>query len=135
MTDEKKKEIYDAIKISETDEQFLGAMPKGKVTCLGPADKIEEYENQSWMPILFKAGTDTYKLSLKGLIRADGLQYTSRNFRERGDLWLDGSCNGKQFDWEGKVEKKGIRKRDTAAGKAGSEYTLNVYTFKAKKVG
>ena len=135
MTDERMNELFESIGIGEEDAQFQGAMPKGEVTCLGVVDETRKYENNAWVPVRFKSGADTYELSLKGLIRAEGLEYSTRNFRERGKMWLSGACNGKKFRWNGKEERKGIRKRDTASGKAGSEYTLNVYTFEKKKVG
>lgn len=135
MTDERQKELMESININENDSAFLGSMPKGKCTFIQVLDEVRDYEGNKWVPCQFKSGGEIYELSLKGLIRAEGLEYSTRNYQERGKMWMNGSLANKQFDWNGKEERKGIRKRDTAAGKAGTEYTLNVYTFGSKKVG
>ena len=135
MTDERMKEMLESINIKSTDEAFLGSMPTGECTFIQVLDDVRTYEGNKWIPCQFKSGKEVYELSLKGLIRAEGLTYPTRNFQERAKMWMNGSLANKKFDWQGKVERKGIRKRKTDAGEAGSEYTLNVYTFGSKKVG
>ena len=137
MIDETRfNELMQDISINDTDEAFLGAMPAGECTFIGVLDETRNYEGNKWIPVQFKVGTETYELSLKGLVRAEGLEYSTRNYKARARMWVDGTVKAKtKFPWKGKETRSGIRKRDTAAGKAGTEYTLNVYTFDKKKVG
>lgn len=139
MTDEKLKEIVSNLRITENDNAFAGSMPVGKCTLVSIADEPQVLNGNNWYPVTFKASDgQNYDLSLKGLLQAPGLQYSTRNLAQRIKL-LD-TQKGKQFDYQGKKDKEVIWSKNWTdyngvehiKGEAG---VISQHTFANKKVG
>lgn len=122
------------------DEAFAGKTPAGTYTLVKVAEKPSEYEGNSWVPVSMRNKADglVYDFSLKGLLRAVGITWKTRKNEERikALLALEGKTSAAAtFEFEEKRTRTDIRKRKTASGEKGSEYTINEYVFKNKVVG
>lgn len=141
MKNETKKYLT-VLNLSESDEAFVGSMPNGKYVLekVGTPDKPNIYTSEDgttskWIPVTFKNRSGSYELSLKGVIRARGLEFESRNFGER--IEAIEAAVGREFTWTGKQTKEvTLRKDSPKTGKrAGEKISIDEYTFKNQVVG
>lgn len=137
-------EILNNIKISESDEAFQGAMPKGDCVLVSVATEPKSFDGNNWYPVTFKTAQGNYDLSLKGLLQAEGLNYSSRNLSDRIKIWysLDETgktAAGRKFKYSGKKEREiTYRKEVTIDGvkkHPGEKGTMKYHSFETKLVG
>lgn len=120
---------------------FVGEMPKGKYHIVG-FDDVATWEDGgrsgNWLPVNLKSEKDggIFQMSAIGLVTAKGLSFNTRNLHERVAQVFDliGTDND-DFEFIKAETRTGIRKRDTASGKAGTEYTVKERYFKPKTIG
>ena len=121
---------------------FVGEMPKGKYHVVG-FDDVTTWEDEKgrsgqWLPVNLKSEKDggIFQMSAIGLVTAKGLAFNTRNLHERVAQVFDliGTDND-DFEFIKSETRTGIRKRDTASGKAGTEYTVKERYFKPKTIG
>ena len=121
---------------------FVGEMPKGKYHVVGFDDVTTWEDNKgnsgNWLPVNLKSEKDggIFQMSAIGLVTAKGLAFNTRNLHERVAQIFDliGS-DSDDFEFIKSETRTGIRKRDTASGKAGTEYTVKERYFKPKTIG
>lgn len=119
---------------------FVGEMPKGKYHVIG-FDDVATWESEKssgqWLPVNLKSEKDgsIFQMSAIGLVTAKGLAFNTRNLHERVEkvFELIGTDND-DFEYIKSETRTGIRKRDTASGKAGTEYTVKERYFKPKTI-
>ena len=121
---------------------FVGEMPKGKYHVVGFDDVTTWEDSESgrsgkWLPVNLKSEKDgsIFQMSAIGLVTAKGLAFNTRNLHERVAkvFELIGTDND-DFEFIKSETRTGIRKRDTASGKAGTEYTVKERYFKPKTI-
>ncbi len=157
MIDETKLEnVLQNLSIGEKDEAFAGKMPEGACEFVNVAEEPKTLHNErtgkdnNWYPVAFRASDgQTYELSLKGLLQADGLQYTQRSLKERIRAWYalndvkGTSAKAKEaraFNYTGKKGKSVTYKKDWVdfngvQHHAGESGTIEGHTFGNKLVG
>ena len=140
----KLNEIVANMKVSGK-QAFVGAMPTGEVTLTGIATEPRMMNETAWYPVTFRAADGEHEVSLKGLLQADGLQYSTRDFEKRTAIWfslLDKGANtaARKFNYTGKKEheityRKDFTDFDGNVHPKGSKGTMSAHTFATKLVG
>lgn len=134
------KKALEACGTSADATAFVGEMPKGKYHVVG-FDDVTTWESEKssgqWLPVNLKSEKDgsIFQMSAIGLVTAKGLAFNTRNLHERVEkvFELIGTDND-DFEYIKSETRTGIRKRDTASGKAGTEYTVKERYFKPKTI-
>lgn len=148
IDDSKLNEIVTNMKVAG-QEAFVGAMPEGEVvlTKIATEPKVigTGKNSVSWYPVTFKASDGEHEVSLKGLLQAEGLRYTTRNLTERTAMWfalLDKGANAaaRKFDYTGKKGKEVTYKKEWTdfngvTHMPGEKGVIEGHTFKSKLVG
>ena len=67
---------------------FIGAMPAGEVQLVSIAEEPKMMGTTPWYPVTFKASDGEHEVSLKGLLQAEGLQYSTRDLEQRTAIWF-----------------------------------------------
>ena len=146
MIDEQKlNQVFDNLSVGENDNAFQQAIPNNSdLVLLKVHDEPQAYNGNNWYPVDFKCGNDVYQLSLKGLLQAEGLEYSKRNLRERIKMWYALNDTGagaaaRKFHYVEQRERDITYRRDIEINgelkKAGSTGTMKYRVFGAKKVG
>lgn len=126
-------------------QAFVGTMPKGEVTLVNIATEPRMMNGTPWYPVTFKAADGEHEVSLKGLLQAEGLQYSTRDLEKRTSIWfglLDKGANtaARKFNYTGKKEReityrKDFTDFDGVVHPKGSKGTMSGHTFASKLVG
>lgn len=127
-------------------QAFVGSMPTGEVTLVNIATEPRTMENgTNWYPVTFKASDGEHEVSLKGLLQAEGLQYSTRDLEKRTAIWfslLDKGANtaARKFNYTGKKEKeityrKDFTDFDGVLHPKGTKGTMSAHSFANKLVG
>lgn len=145
MLDDKKiSEIISNINIAEGDNAFQGAMPAGECKLVAVATEPQDFNGNKWYPVTFKTAQGNYDLSLKGLLQAEGLQYSTRNLKERVKAWYElnetnANAASRKFTYGGKKEREITYRRDIVINNvqkhAGDKGMMSYHTFATKMVG
>ena len=124
---------------------FVGAMPIGEVTLTGIATEPRMMNGTPWYPVTFRAADGEHEVSLKGLLQAEGLQYSTRDLEKRTAIWfslLDKGANtaARKFNYTGKKEREITYRKDFTdfdgnVHPKGSKGTMSAHTFATKLVG
>ena len=144
IDNEKLAEIVTNMKVAG-QQAFVGAMPTGEVTLVSIATEPRSMNGTSWYPVTFKAADGEHEVSLKGLLQAEGLQYSTRDLEARTKIWfglLDkgATANARKFNYTGKKEReityrKDFTDFDGVMHPKGSKGTMSAHTFEKKLVG
>ena len=144
IDNEKLTEIVANMKVTG-QQAFVGAMPTGEVTLVSIATEPRSMNGTPWYPVTFKAADGEHEVSLKGLLQAEGLQYSTRDLEARTKIWfglLDkgASTNARKFNYTGKKEReityrKDFTDFDGVLHPKGSKGTMASHTFEKKLVG
>lgn len=125
---------------------FVGSMPVGEVKLVSIATEPKTMDNgTNWYPVTFAASDGEHEVSLKGLLQAEGLKYSTRDLKERTKIWYELLDKGpataaRKFDYNGKKERE-IRYRkdftdfDGVLHPKGTTGTMKVHSFNSKLVG
>lgn len=126
-------------------QAFVGAMPTGEVTLVNIATEPRMMNGTPWYPVTFKAVDGEHDVSLKGLLQAEGLQYSTRDLEARTKIWfslLDKGTNtaARKFNYTGKKEREITYRKDFTdfdgnVHPKGSKGTMSAHTFEKKLVG
>lgn len=146
MIDEQKlNQVFDNLNVSENDNAFQQAIPNNSdLVLLKVHDEPQVYNGNNWYPVDFKCGGDVYQLSLKGLLQAEGLEYSKRNLRERIKMWYalnDTGANtaSRKFHYVEQREREITYRKDITINgelkKAGTTGTMKYRVFGSHKVG
>lgn len=124
---------------------FVGAMPTGEVTLMNVATEPRMMNGTPWYPVTFRAADGEHEVSLKGLLQAEGLQYSTRDLEKRTAMWfslLDKGANtaARKFNYTGKKEREITYRKDFTdfdgnVHPKGSKGTMSAHTFATKLVG
>ena len=127
---------------------FVGAMPTGEVKLVSIASEprvMDNADNTKWYPVTFLAADGEHEVSLKGLLQAEGLQYSTRDLKERTKIWYSLLEKGKdtaarKFNYGGKKDReityrKDFEDFDGVTHHKGEKGTMKVHTFGKKLVG
>lgn len=145
---EKLSEIVANMKVAG-QEAFVGAMPEGEVTLVNIATEPKAIGSGSnavsWYPVTFKAADGEHEVSLKGLLQAEGLKYSTRDLEKRTEIWFSlldkgAATNARKFDYTGKKGKEVTYKKEWTdfngvTHHPGEKGTIEGHTFKSKLVG
>ena len=144
IDDSKLQEIVENMKV-DGQSAFAGAMPQGEVTLVGIATEPKTMNGTPWYPVTFRAADGEHEVSLKGMLQAEGLQYSTRDLTERTKIWyslLDKgiTANARKFNYTGKKERKITYRKDFTdfdgnLHPKGSKGTMSAHTFASKMVG
>ena len=146
MIDEAKiSEVMANLSIQDGDTAFAGAMPVGECKLVSIAKEPKTLNGSNWYPVTFSTANGPYELSLKGLLQAEGLQYKSRDLKERIKAWYaledtGATSSARKFDFLGKKERSFTYRKDTTDFNnefhaKGSTGTMKINSFKTKTVG
>lgn len=145
IDNEKLNQVFDNLNVSETDNAFQQALPANSdLVLLKVHDEPQVYNGNSWYPVDFKCGNDVYQLSLKGLLQAEGLEYSKRNLRERIKMWYGLNDTGataaaRKFHFVEQREREITYRKDIEINgvmkKAGDTGTMKYRVFSPHKVG
>lgn len=146
MIDESKlNQVFDNLKIEENDNAYQQAIPNNSdLVLLKVHDEPQVYNGNNWYPVDFKCGSDIYQLSLKGLLQAEGLEYSKRNLRERVKMWyaLNDTTAGaaaRKFHYVDQREREITYRKDIEINgemkHKGDKGTMKYRVFNSKKVG
>lgn len=146
MIDEQKlNQVFDNLNVSENDNAFQQAIPNNSdLVLLKVHDEPQVYNGNNWYPVDFKCGSDVYQLSLKGLLQAEGLEYSKRNLRERIKMWYALNDTGvgaaaRKFHYVEQRERDITYRKDIEINgemkHKGETGTMKYRVFGAKKVG
>ena len=145
IDDEKLKQVYDNLNVNENDNAYQQAIPNNSdLVLLKVHDEPQVYNDNNWYPVDFKCGNDVYQLSLKGLLQAEGLEYSKRNLRERIKMWyaLNDTSAGaaaRKFHYVDQREREITYRKDIVINgelkKAGTTGMMKYRVFGQKKVG
>lgn len=126
-------------------QAFVGAMPTGEVTLVNIATEPRSMNGTPWYPVTFKAADGEHEVSLKGLLQAEGLQYSTRDLEARTKIWFGLLDKGpttaaRKFNYTGKKEReityrKDFTDFDGVMHPKGSKGTMSAHTFEKKLVG
>lgn len=124
---------------------FVGAMPVGEVQLVNIAEEPKMMGTTPWYPVTFKAADGEHEVSLKGLLQAEGLQYSTRDLEQRTAIWfslLDKGINtaARKFNYTGKKEREITYRKDFTDFDGnfhpkGSKGTMSSHSFQNKLVG
>ena len=146
MIDEQKlNQVFDNLNVEENDNAYQQAIPNNSdLVLLKVHDEPQVYNGNNWYPVDFKCGNDVYQLSLKGLLQAEGLEYSKRNLRERIKMWYalndtGASAAARKFHYVEQREREITYRKDIEINgelkKAGTTGTMKYRVFGSKKVG
>lgn len=146
IDDSKLNEVVANMQISDDATAFAGAMPNGECVLVGIETEPRSMENGSqWYPVTFKSADGNHEVSLKGLLQAEGLDYSTRNLKERVKIWyglLDKGATtaARKFKYTGKKEReityrKDFTDFDGVTHPKGTKGTMKGHTFEKKLVG
>ena len=127
-------------------QAFVGAMPTGEVTLVNIATEPRAMDNgTNWYPVTFKAADGEHEVSLKGLLQAEGLQYSTRDLEARTKIWFGLLDKGpttaaRKFNYTGKKDReityrKDFTDFDGVLHPKGSKGTMSAHSFEKKLVG
>ena len=144
IDNEKLTEIVANMKVAG-QQAFVGAMPTGEVTLVNIATEPRSMNGTPWYPVTFKAADGEHEVSLKGLLQAEGLQYSTRDLEKRTQIWFGLLDKGpataaRKFNYAGKKEReityrKDFTDFDGVTHPKGSKGTMSAHTFEKKLVG
>jgi ribosomal protein L3 len=145
IDDSKLNEVVQNMEV-DGKSAFVGAMPAGEVKLVGIATEPRTMDNGTkWYPVSFMAADGEHEVSLKGLLQAEGLQYSTRDLKERTKIWyglLDKGENtqARKFGYNGKKEReityrKEFKDFDGVTHAKGTKGTMKVHSFNSKLVG
>lgn len=145
IDDSKLNEVVQNMEV-DGKSAFVGAMPTGEVKLVNIATEPKVMDNGTkWYPVTFAAADGEHEVSLKGLLQAEGLQYSTRDLKERTKIWfalLDKgkNTNDRKFNYNGKREKeityrKDFTDFDGVTHVKGTKGTMKIHSFVSKLVG
>lgn len=144
IDNEKLTEIVANMKVTG-QQAFVGAMPTGEVTLVNIATEPRSMNGTPWYPVTFRAADGEHEVSLKGLLQAEGLQYSTRDLEARTKIWfglLDKgpSTAARKFNYTGKKEREITYRKDFTdfdgnLHPKGSKGTMSAHTFEKRLVG
>ena len=147
IDDSKLNEIVQNMEV-DGKSAFVGAMPAGEIKLVSIATEprvMDNADHTQWYPVTFAASDGEHEVSLKGLLQAEGLQYSTRDLKERTKIWyalLDKGENtqARKFGYTGKKEKeityrKDFTDFDGVTHAKGTKGTMKVHSFNSKLVG
>ncbi len=145
IDDEKLGQVFDNLKIEENDNAYQQAIPNNSdLILLKVHDEPQVYNGNNWYPVDFKCGNDIYQLSLKGLLQAEGLEYSKRNLRERVKMWYalndaGATAKSRQFHFIEQREREITYRKDIEINGVmkhkGDTGTMKYRVFNSHKVG
>ena len=145
IDDEKLKKVAENLEISDDDTAFVGAMPNGACTLVSIATEPRVMGTSNWYPVTFKAADGEHEVSLKGMLQAEGLEYSTRNLRERIKIWYSLLDKGpttaaRKFKYTGKQKREITYRKDFTDFNGvfhakNTKGEMSAHTFEKKMVG